>query len=57
MNILNTTVVAEGGTLVLPPRQVESLVNTTQVLLDATEDSLERMDLNATVASLHSLAR
>ena len=41
----------------LSSNQVELLVNATQILLDATEDSLVLMDLNATVASLHSLAR
>ena len=57
MAVLDTTIVAEGGTLELPSNQVEFLVNTTQILLDATEEILLPIHLNTTVASLHSIAR
>lgn len=57
MDILDTAIVAEGGTLILPSNQVQLLVDTTQTLLDATEDVLLPMDLNTAVVSLHSIAR
>ena len=57
MAVLGTTIVAEGGTLELPSNHMELVVNTTQILLDATADILLPMDLNAMVVSLHAIAR
>lgn len=59
--VLDTTIVAEGGTLELPPNQVALWVNTTRALFYATaspsDGVLLPMDLNTTVVCLHSLAR
>ena len=61
--ILASNIVAEGGTLELSPNDhdVEVLVNTTQMLLDATDtpsgDALLPADLWTTVVYLQSMAR
>ena len=61
--ILASNIVAEGGTLELSPNDhdVEVLVNTTQMLLDATDtpsgDALLPADLRTTVVYLQSMAR